>query len=160
MRKGFTLIELMTVLGIIVVFATLITLYLGGFAKERALISSTQSITAFIRDAQQRSINQDESRYWGFRIENQINQDRYLIFSATNTALGGFTTTSVAFVKSALNLVEPSLNTSSTILFDKVSGRALLGGCPAATVSSTIKLVLLSGNTSTTIKIYCNGSIQ
>lgn len=160
MKKGFTLIEIMTVLGIVIILAVVAFQNLGGFSRKRSLDSTIQSMTVFLRDAQQRSINQESNRYWGVRFENLSTEDSYSLFNATDTLLSGLTVVRKVLLKSSLDFITPPVNSNITVLFDKISGRALLSGCPSPTVSSVIELTLLSGASNATITTYCNGRIE
>lgn len=161
MQKGFTLIEIMMVLGIVIIAAMVVLTSLGQFARQRNLETSTRSLVALLRDAQNRAIGQEDGRYWGVRVENLDVNDRYFLFNATSAIPITVNTSTTSFLKGSAEFLEPSLNTNTTIIFDKISGSLIQASCPSPGVSSTIQIGLVSDpSNSSTIKIYCNGLIE
>lgn len=72
-NSGLTLIELLIVLGIISIIATISTLNLFDFKAGQDLDFSTKEVVATIRDAQTKSITQENlgaSEVWGVRFTN------------------------------------------------------------------------------------------
>ena len=66
--KGFTLIELMLVMGIVVLLPGFAVLSLGNYQKYQELDSVGRKIVLNLRDAQQKSITQEEGKYWGLKF--------------------------------------------------------------------------------------------
>ncbi len=160
MKKGFTLIEIMTVLGAVIIFAVIAFPHLSGLVRKRALTASAQSLTAFVRDAQQRSILQEDNRYWGVRVENVADGDRFSLFSALDTVPSGVIIVSTSFVRSGIEFLEPTA-ASTDIIFNKISGKLVNGNCPSPTFNLLVKLARIGdSNSSEIIKIYCNGHIE
>lgn len=110
-----------------------------------------RAIGAVLRDAAERSRSQEGGRYWGVRFDNLAERDRYVLFSATTPALLGYATSSETYMGVATQFSEPE--DSSYIIFDKISGNALITGCPNV-VSSTITVA------NSSIHVYCNGKIE
>ena len=148
---GFSYAELMIVIVLIVITSLGTTLSLIRFYRTQEPRIAVRAMSAVLRDAAQRSASQEGGNYWGVRFDNLAGRDRYVLFSATTPALAGYATTSVTYMGVATVLSEPTI--SSTILFDKLSGNALIMGCPSV-VSSTITVA------STSLRIYCNGKIE
>ncbi len=80
MSKGFTLIEILVVLGISVILATGGFLMLWSFRSHQALSLSAEKIVAVLRDAQARSVSQEDGLSWGVHFENVVGSDSYWIF--------------------------------------------------------------------------------
>lgn len=159
-NKGFTLIELMIVIGLIGVIAFFAWANLRGVGNQQELNNTTRSITALLRDAQQRSITQVDGRYWGVRFESYPpaggERDRYFLFSTPSISLPSLATTTLITLKPFIKLA-----TTSTVIFNQISGELSLIGCPAAFASSTIRLDILNNpQSSSTIKVFCNGKIE
>lgn len=149
--SGFSYAELMVVLVLVVTASLGTTLSLIRFYRAQEPKIALRAIGAVLRDAAQRSASQEKGRYWGVRFDNLSGRDRYVLFSASSTALAGYATSSVTYLGAATVFSEPAV--SSTILFDKLSGNARITGCPTVT-SSTITVG------SSTIRVYCNGKIE
>ena len=150
-RAGFSYAELMIVMVLIVITSLGTMLSLIKFYRTQEPRIAMRAMAAVVRDAAQRSISQDNGKYWGVRFDNLAGRDRYVLFSATTPALAGYATSSVTYMGAATVFSAPII--SSTILFDKLSGNALIVGCPLV-VSSTITVA------SSSIHVYCNGKIE
>ncbi len=151
-EAGFSYIEVLIVI-VLIVFASLSgTVSAIKFYRAEQPVQAIRSLAAFLRDAEQRAIAQKDGRYWGVRVENLAGRDRYALFSASDTALAGFATSSTAYFPSSVSLVEPAAST--TILFAKMTGHWTGTACPSATASTTITA---NGNS---VRVYCNGKIE
>lgn len=150
-RKGFSYAELMVVLVLVVITSLGTTLSLIRFYRAQEPKIAVRAMAAVLRDAAQRSASQEGGRYWGVRFDNIAGRDRYVLFSASSTSLTGYATSSVTYMGAATVFSEPIA--SSTIVFDKLTGNALITGCPSV-ASSTITVG------SSTIRVYCNGKIE
>jgi len=150
-RSGFSYAELMIVMVLIIITSLGTTLSLISFYRSQEPKIATRAMAAVLRDAAQRSASQEGGKYWGVRFDNLAGRDRYVLFSVTSKALAGYATTSITYMGAATVFSAPAV--SSTILFDKLSGNALIAGCPNVT-SSTITVA------STSVHVYCNGKIE
>jgi len=144
--KGFTLIELLIVIAILVTLAVIGGLNLFNYYRRQNLELTVNEITALIRDAQNRSLSQQDGNQWGLRFENAT-QDSIKIFYATSTL------TSTYVLRAGVQFTDPGEDNSQDIVFKKITGLPL--------TSSTIKIAL-KGNSavSSTITINENGVIQ
>ena len=150
-RSGFSYAELMVVLVLVVITSLGTTLSLIRFYRTQEPKIAVRAMTSVLRDAAQRSASQEGGRYWGVRFDNLSGRDRYVLFSASSTALLSYATSSVTYMGAATVFLEPA--SSSTIIFDKLNGNALIAGCPSV-ASSTITVG------SSTVRVYCNGKIE
>lgn len=150
--SGFSYAELMIVMVLVVITSLGTTLSLIRFYRTQEPKIAVRAMAAVLRDAAQRSASQEGGKYWGVRFDNLAGRDRYVLFSATtNTGLLGYATSSETYMGAATVFAEPT--SSSTVIFDKLSGNALIAGCPNV-VSSTITVA------STSVRVYCNGKIE
>jgi prepilin-type N-terminal cleavage/methylation domain-containing protein len=145
---GFTLLELLLVVGIIGILSTSIVLNGLGYRNRQALDLAAQQMAASIRDAQNRSVSQQDGLAWGVYFNNVSSTDSYTVFSG-----GSYSASENRFVTSLDSPVEftiPSAGTTSSIVFAQVSG------LPSTSTSVTIT----NGSASTTITISANGQVQ
>ena len=149
--SGFSYAELMIVMVLIVITSLGSGLSLIRFYRTQEPKIAMRAMAAVLRDAAQRSASQEGGKYWGVRFDNLTGRDRYVLFSATTPALAGYATSSETYMGVATVFSEPAI--SSTIIFDKLSGNALIAGCPTVT-SSTITVA------SSSVRVYCNGKIE
>ncbi len=150
-QRGFSYAELMIVIVLVVLTSLGATLSLIRFYRVQEPRIAVRAIAAVLRDAAARSAAQEGGRYWGVRFDNLTDRDRYVLFYATDANLTGYATSSVTYMGNATTFSEPV--SSSTILFDKLSGNARIAGCPTV-ASSTITVNGVS------VRVYCNGKIE
>lgn len=151
---GFSLIELVTVLGMIIVLGLII--YINLFAKRgRTELSLTaQEIATLLRQAQSWSTAQASNTNWGVHFDNVTTAGAfYALFAsstyASSTDSGHYRLPSnVRYVTSTL-----SLGSSSSIIFARATG------LPLATGSIAIELIT-GGVASATISVNQFGAIS
>lgn len=151
-NKGFSYVEVMIVLVLVVLASLGGVMQLGGFYRAQRERSAMSGIVSLLRDASARSIAQQSGKQWGVRFENMDASDRYAFFSASSSALTGFVTSSVSYLPGTAQFAEGMAST--TVIFEKLSGEASFGGCPSGTASTTITVGARS------VRIYCNGKIE
>jgi prepilin-type N-terminal cleavage/methylation domain-containing protein len=87
MKKGFTLIELIIVVGLMVVAALTALVNLSGAKYGRDLANTTREVAAVIRDTQNNVITQKDGKRWGIRFTNSISgAHKYEVFSSSSYA--------------------------------------------------------------------------
>ncbi|MBI4991749.1 MAG: prepilin-type N-terminal cleavage/methylation domain-containing protein [Candidatus Harrisonbacteria bacterium] len=149
--RGFTLLELIISIGLLVIIGSIVVLNLAGFRSQRELELATENLVAYLRDAQSRAISQQASSKWGVHFDAAVNDnDSYSIFSGNDYATGSVQ--NKIFLPLSLKFSDPAEGTTKDIIFSKVSG---------ATSPAVVKLAL-SGNESSffTININANGVID
>jgi hypothetical protein len=122
--------------------------------RQQALNNGAETLRAFLRDAQQRAILQEEGFYWGLELENvpAPDRDRYSLIAAPDLIASSRQLVSTGYFKSILDLKEPVEGKTAVVLFDKISGQAAN--------EATIILGLAGSNQALTIKIYKDGRIE
>ncbi len=151
--KGFTLIELLITIAITVAAATFGAMNLISHRRERDVNFTIQEIIAVLRNAQSRSIAQEEGSRWGIYFNNPSgdSNDFYELFKGVNYASG--TVVSKIVLRSNIQFDIPASGSSSTLIFTPITG------LPNA--STTVKISLIGKPTSSsTIIINNNGEIQ
>ena len=100
-------------------------LYLFNFKSANELDVDAESIVGALRDAQQRSINQEETARWGIRFTNQSGEQYYeLVKIFSGGGFGGIDVV-MAVSKKALNnalLFADPAGGQKTISFEKITG--------------------------------------
>jgi prepilin-type N-terminal cleavage/methylation domain-containing protein len=82
MRRGFSMIEILLVLGITAVLATAAAINLQGRKSSAELTTTAGNIVSLLREAQSRSMSQASSTAWGVHFENGTSSF-YALFSGT-----------------------------------------------------------------------------
>ncbi len=86
MKNGFTIIELLIVIALIVILSTVGILTLFNFRSNQSLRLATQNLVTFVRSTQQKSISQESGLRWGIRFTHQAGgRDSYQLVSGVST---------------------------------------------------------------------------
>ena len=135
--RGFTLIELLTILGITAILGSVGFISLQGFQAENLLDLTARELLADLRDAQQRSISQDQGAQWGVHLEATVSgADFYQVFSGPDYS--GGTILKTVFVPASLKFISPVEGATDNVIFNRVTGES--------TVAHSI-IIALAGNT-------------
>ncbi|MDP1706620.1 MAG: LamG domain-containing protein [bacterium] len=121
-RSGFTLIELMVVLVIMVVIALGVAFNLGGFNTKQNLELALNSLTAVVRDTQQRSVTQQDGGTWGLHFYN-TDSDRYEVFKGINYDAG--TLDKFYVFRHGIGFSNPSTSSTIDVIFNALNGKSV-----------------------------------
>lgn len=147
--SGFTLVETLIVLGVIVVFASMAGLNLVGVYHQRNLNNYSSKIAYILRAARDKSINQENADQWGVHFDNSSSS--FALFQGGS--YNGGVISQYARLSSDIKFVNPSSGSSLDIVFGKITG------LPSSTSSVIISLIN-NINVSSTITINSNGEIS
>lgn len=78
-RAGFTIIELLVVLGILAVITVVISPFLSTSVGKNELVSRTWELTGALRQAQFNSVTAHTNSSWGVHVQT----DRFVLFRGT-----------------------------------------------------------------------------
>ena len=137
---GFTLIELLITVAILAAIAAIGGINLFSYYSRQNLGLSAEEITAMIRDAQNRTLVQqdgnadDQGDQWGIHFENKISAPdlAQLFCCGSSYALG--TVVGTYNLRTGVELTDPSEGNSKDIIFSRLTGY------PGAATSITIAL--------------------
>lgn len=134
-NKGFSLIELLTVLGIIVFIASASFLALSASRRKTNFDQVKVRIATLLSDAQNRSANQEGGLAWGVHFENGASEAFYTLFSGAYSASsekGHYALPSdVRYSTSSI-----AVGSFRDIMFKPVSGAASSSGSVAVEMSA------------------------
>ncbi|OGY62915.1 MAG: hypothetical protein A2745_02600 [Candidatus Harrisonbacteria bacterium RIFCSPHIGHO2_01_FULL_44_13] len=161
--RAFTLLEIVIVLGITAIIASVGFMNLFGFRQRQDLNLETQHLVAFLRDAQQNSITQELGQQWGVHFSNPalVGKDYYTLFSGQNYNDGLAYAT--VFLRPSIAFFDPCENalvSSGCSVGEKEINFSKLTGLPAS--PDKIDLGLASGisNLLKTVKLTDAGTIE
>ncbi len=153
-NSGFTIIELVLVLGIIVLLSTVSFIALSGRKSKTELDSVAKQMVSLLREAQSRAVSQSNSTSSGVRFSNGTSTSPFYasfvgVAYSTSTERGHYALPSdMAYATSTI----PS-GTSTDVVFSQISG--------AVSTSTSIKIFLTSQpDSSSTITISTAGAIS
>ncbi len=154
MRKGFTLMELIIVFGIIVAVSAWLFADLGGARNNADLTSTTQEVVTILRRAQSDAMAQASDAAWGVHFENATaTAPFYALFTGTYAA----STTVDRYMLPPTVAYETSTLASGAsldVIFSPLTG--------AASVSTTIGLFMPreSAAFSSTVSVASSGVVS
>jgi prepilin-type N-terminal cleavage/methylation domain-containing protein len=141
-RSGYTLIEVLSVIAIVVVLGAVLLPSLRGNRAGKELTSTAQEAATLLREAQGKALSESSSTSWGVLFDNTVSSTPFFVlFSGTATSYA--TTTSRIILPSRVRYAISSVavGTSTLITFAQGSGRT-------ATTTS-IRFELTEGTTGT-----------
>jgi len=155
MKKGFTLIELVVVMGILLVIGAVVVVSLAGRRTDTDIVAVTVEIATTLRQAQADSIAVEGGQPWGVRFANSATgTPSYALFTGASYASGtvkGYyrLPNTVAYVTSTL-----ASGATLDVIFSPVTG--------ASSVSTSVKFYMPAESTaySSTISISPAGVVS
>ncbi|TSC60127.1 MAG: Uncharacterized protein LiPW15_5 [Parcubacteria group bacterium LiPW_15] len=153
-RKGFTIVEVVLVIGIIAIVSVVALINLSGRKGTSQLDGTVRQISSLIREAQSKSVSQVGGATWGVVFDNTTTSEPFygMFKGASYTA-----TTSVSYYRLPANI---AYATSTIAGGSKVEIYFLqISGLPSAT--ATIGLALQSPDSpSSTISVNSSGAVS
>ena len=150
-KKGFTMLELLIVIGIT---ATLSVVGIGFYVnqqKAKILENTAQEIVGYLRYVQQKSMAQEQSLQWGVHFDNPTSgQDSYALYTGTTYS----SSIETKYLPSGIIFTTPATGNSINISFNKLTGTS----ATSTTQSITIKSIVT--NSTSTISVSGQGLIS
>ncbi len=122
-QNGFTLLELMLVIGILVIIATISRDFYGSFVPGAQLEDNAKTIIYDLRNTRDKAMNGQDSRLWGIHFVNGAS-DYYEIFS-TPTDYSDATKTILVtnYLRNGIIFSSPAEGNNLDIIFNQISGQ-------------------------------------
>lgn len=140
-RKGFTLLELLVTIGIIVVLSAVMFMNNSGKRSSTEFAAATQQVATLLREAQSRTLAGDQNGttgngFWGVSLVNATTTSpSYSLFYATSTAaLASASVVSRYTLPSAITYTTSSIASGGTLYVYYSSGLTS-GGTPGVSSS-------------------------
>lgn len=138
--RGFSLLELLIVIAIIAILATLGGGMYRNYAKNVELSSVAQTISADLKHMQSKAMIGEDLRKWGMHFVNgpSANDDYYELFSTPTTyADAGKVVKETTYLSLGVEFSDPLSGTTKDVVFNRISG----------TTTATTVGVTAEGNT-------------
>lgn len=126
-RVGFTMIELIVVVAITALIATVSFLTLGRYRSGESVERSSEEIVAAMRAVQQRAITQEEGQAWGIRFVNatsgtpSLGTQSYIVFRGINFTPGSMDR--MYTLRSGVRFTDPTASSTKDIVFAPITGK-------------------------------------
>ena len=160
MKKGFTLLELMIVIAIIAVIAMFVWIGLAQIGGSQALKNVTLTATTALRDAQQRSVVQQDGYYWGVQFENIEGRDKFTLFRTTTQSADSIEIVNLTTMKPMVELIKPIKDDPLKMDFNQITGQLITNSCPNPDFFEEIEIGIVGKEDKSQIKIFCNGRVE
>lgn len=151
--RGFTLIEILIVMAIVVIIGISVIPDFFKSSSLKDLGGAGDRIVAVLRDAQSRSLTAENQKVWGVKFDSANNN-----FSMSTFVSGAFEAPPVTFasLKNSLKFIDPALPSGvKQIVFSSLTGKPTSGN------DVTIIIGLASyASDYKTITVYANGRIE
>ncbi len=147
--KGFTLLEILIVLSIVVILSAAGVSGYRTFGKSVEISSLTQSISAELRLMQAKSMSGESGLKWGVHFVNGAT-DYYELFSTpTDYASASTTVTATTTLPRNVSFLEPTSGQSKDIIFNKITGN---------TTATSVSII--SENVTKSIQVTAIGTVD
>ena len=153
-QQGFTLLEILVVIGILVIVMGATAGYYRNFSKFVELDSSAKILVSDLNSARTKATSGEDERRWGIHVVNQSSgNDYYELFSTPTT----YTDAAVAvkttvYVPAGMNFGDPSDGNTKNITFEKITGEEI--------TSTDQEITLVFENQTKTITISSFGTVD
>lgn len=149
-KRGFTLIEIMIVVGITALLGSTVLLSFSSYRQRQVLENSARTIVAVLRDAHQRAVNHEAGKEWGVHFEKGLGggRDYYAFFSGPMY----LSPAQLTFLPNPVIFTDPASG-SKEVIFEKLTG------LPSVAITVTIALISDS-SISKTITVDSVGKVQ
>ncbi len=135
MQRGFTLIEILIVFAIITIIAGVGVYSFLGYHQSQQVEDEARSLVAFLKSAQEKSIDQESSSRWGVYFDTLgDDRDSYYLYQVDEDILGagGYTEAPGSIMdqralRSNLTLGLPAAGITANVIFQKNSGLPVSG---------------------------------
>lgn len=155
MNNGFTLLEILIVLGLLAILSSAATFGFFGYQKKIALETSQSDIVTYLRLAQNKAITGEDGDVngvgdkWGVRFINSTD-DYYQVFYGN--AYNSNNVKEQVYLTSFVKFSDPAEGQIKDVIFEKNSG--------ATTATSAIIYFTADSTQTKTISINSNGKIS
>lgn len=148
-QKGFTLLEILLVVTILAIFATISRDFYANYVKGIGLESNQKIIISSLKLARDKAMNGLEDRNWGVHFVNG-SKDYYEIFSSpTSYADGARKTIETDYLSNNIVYFSPIEGVNKDVVFNKIN---------ATTTAETI--IISADNIQKAISISTQGNIE
>ena len=150
-HAGFTLVEVLVIVGILIVLIALSVPAFRFFQKESDLGNSAEEIINTLRLAQNKTLASEGGSQWGIYFENTTTPHQYILFKGSSYALRDISFDEIHKLPKSVEIYQINLAGGKEVIFNRITGETSQAG--------NLGLRLIS-DTSKTKTIYIENSGQ
>lgn len=128
MKKGFTLLEILIIVGIVAILAALAIPALHDFQLTSDLENSSQELINTLRLAQQKTIASEGASSWGVYFTTSVLPHQYVLFKGDSYLSRDASKDEIHKISGAVLISEINLGGGSEAVFNQISGTSLSQG--------------------------------
>lgn len=128
MKKGFTILELLIMIGIVGILFSSGVVAFHNFKLQSDVENSTEEIANALRLAQNKTISSEAGSTWGVYFNTSALPHQYIIFKGENYASRDVSADIVRKISGTVLISEISLGSGSEAVFNKVTGASRQSG--------------------------------
>lgn len=122
-KKGFTLVELLLIIGILIVLIALAFPAFRYFQKESDLNNSAEEIINTLRLAQNKTLASEEDSQWGIYFSTSTDPHQYTLFKGANFISRATSSDEIQKLPKSVEIYEINLvSGGSEVVFNRVRG--------------------------------------
>jgi len=154
-QKGFTLLELLIVVTITAILASVgISSYVNQ-QGAKLLDVTAQEIVGYLRYAQQKSIGQEGGNQWGIRFKNPVDEDDFYALSLYDDTDNSYISAEeTRYLSSGIEYESPTAGNFIDVSFSKLTGINVASTTQSITIKSNVT------NSTSTISVSGQGLIS
>lgn len=122
-RDGFTLVEILVIVGIMVILIALAIPSYRFFQQESDLVNNTEEIINTLRLAQNKTLASERASQYGVYFDQSTSPQQYTLFKGSNYASRDISFDEVRKLSKSIEISEINFNGGgSEVIFDRISG--------------------------------------
>lgn len=121
-REGFTLVELVVVMGILIILGAVAIPTIFDFQKESALNDGAREIISTLSLAQSKTLASEGGERWGVYFTTSTSPHQYVLFKGGDFASRDTSFDEVSRVFGAVEFFEINFGGGQEIVFDRITG--------------------------------------
>jgi len=123
-KKGFTLIEMSIIIGILIVLVSISASAFLLFSKESNLSSNAEEIISALRQAQNKSLASEGASRYGVYFNNTSSPNQYILFKGLNYASRDSSFDNINDLSDNIEIYEIGLGGGNEVVFERLTGIA------------------------------------
>jgi Tfp pilus assembly protein FimT len=129
-EKSFTLVEILTIVGILIVLTTLSVPAFRFFQKESDLNNSVEEIINTLRLAQNKTLSSEGASQWGVYFSTTTTPHQYTLFKGTsyNDVLRDSSFDEIHKLPKSVEIYQINLSGGNEVIFNRITGETSRAG--------------------------------